>query len=286
MTRVAALQLAPVVGDLAGNVARATAALEQALADGADLVVMPELTTSGYVFASKDEARAVAIGTDHACFRLWAELLAARPGATLVVGFAERGDDDLYNSAAVVDGSGVRAVYRKVHLWDREKEVFRPGDARPPIVETPHGRVGVMICFDMEFPEWTRIAALAGADLLAVPTNWPLFPRPEGERVAEVQIGLATARMNHMAVVFADRTGTERGVDWSEGTGIAGADGWLLASAGPGVGTAVADVDLLASRHKAQSDLVDLIGDRRPELYAPLVERATQGDHGRGARAG
>lgn len=275
MTRVAALQLAPVVGDLAGNVARATAALEDALAAGAEIVVMPELTTSGYVFASQDEARTVAVTTDHDCFRRWTELLAAHPAATLVVGFAELGGDDLYNSAAIVDGSGVRAVYRKVHLWDREKEVFRPGDAHPPVVETPHGRIGVMICFDMEFPEWTRIAALAGADLLAVPTNWPLLPRPEGERVAEVQIGLATARMNHMAVVFADRTGTERGVDWSEGTGIAGADGWLLASAGPGVATAAADVDLAASRDKAQSDLVDLLGDRRPDLYAPLLKKAS-----------
>jgi 5-aminopentanamidase len=278
MTRVAALQLAPVVGDLAANVARATAALDEALAAGADLVVMPELTTSGYVFHSKDEARSVAVGTDHDCFRGWAELLAGRPGATLVVGFAELGEDALYNSAAVVDGAGVKAVYRKVHLWDREKEIFRPGDAHPPVLETPHGRVGVMICFDMEFPEWTRVAALAGADLLAVPTNWPLFPRPEGERVAEVQIGLATARMNHMAVVFADRTGTERGIDWSEGTGIAGADGWLIASAGPGVGAAWAEVDLLASRDKAQSDLVDLLGDRRPDLYAPLVENRSPHD--------
>ena len=271
MTRVAAVQLAPVVGDLDGNVERATAALQQVLAEGADVVVLPELTTSGYVFETAEEARAAAIGPDDHRFAEWAALLATRPGAVLVVGFAEEADDALYNSSAIVTADGVQAVYRKVHLWDREKLFFRPGDARPPVVETPHGRIGTMICFDLEFPEWTRIAALAGTDLLAAPTNWPLGPRPNDERVAEVQIAIATARMNHMAIAFADRSGTERGVDWSEGTGIVGADGWLRDSAGPGVGVAWADLDLPASRDKVQAELVDLFGDRRPDLYGPLL---------------
>jgi predicted amidohydrolase len=270
VTRVAAVQLAPVVGDLDGNVARATTALKQVLAQGADVVVLPELTTSGYVFETAEEARAAAIRPDDQRFAEWAALLATRPGAVLVVGFAEEADDALYNSSAIVTADGVQAVYRKVHLWDREKLFFRPGDARPPVVETTHGRIGTMICFDLEFPEWTRIVALAGADLLAAPTNWPLGPRPNDERVAEVQIAIATARMNHMAIAFADRSGTERGVDWSEGTGIVGADGWLRDTAGSGTGSASADHDLLESRNKGQTELVDLFGDRRPDLYRGL----------------
>lgn len=272
MTRVAAVQLAPVVGELDRNTAQVTAALRDALTQGADVIVVPELATSGYVFESVDEARSVAIRPDDARFVEWARMLAERPGSVLVTGFAEAaGDDLLYNSAALVTGDGVQVVYRKVHLWDREKQVFRPGDETPPIVETAHGRIGVMICFDLEFPEWTRIVALAGADLLAAPTNWPLGPHPSNERVAEVQIAIATARMNHMAIAFADRSGTERGVDWSEGTGIVGADGWLIDSVGPGAGTAWAELDLPASRDKGQSELVDLFGDRRPELYGPLL---------------
>lgn len=271
MTRVAAVQLAPVVGDLEGNVARATDAVREVLEQGADVVVLPELATSGYVFDSVEEARSVAIRPDDARFGEWVSLLATRPGAVLVIGFAELADDALYNSSAIVTADGVQAVYRKVHLWDREKLFFRPGDTRPPVVETPHGRIGTMICFDLEFPEWTRIAALAGADLLATPTNWPLGPRPNDERVAEVQIAIATARMNHMAIAFADRSGTERGVDWSAGTGIVGADGWLRDTAGDGIGVAWADLDLPASRDKGQSELVDLFGDRRPDLYGPLL---------------
>jgi len=272
------VQLAPVVGDLDGNVERATAALRRVLDEGAEIVVLPELTTSGYVFESPDEARAVALRPDDPVFAGWSELLATHPGAVLIVGFAELADEGLFNSAAVVTADGVQAVYRKVHLWDREKRFFLAGNAVPPVVETPHGRIGVMICFDLEFPEWTRLAALAGADLLAAPTNWPLGPRPAAERVAEVQIAIATARMNHMAIAFADRTGTERGVDWSEGTGIVGADGWLRSSAGPGVGVAWADLDLPASRDKSQAELVDLFADRRPDLYGPLLTARPEQD--------
>jgi predicted amidohydrolase len=270
VTRVQAVQLAPRVGDLDGNVQRATDALREALEQGADIVVLPELATSGYVFETEEEARAVAVRPDAPFFAEWARLLSTRPGAVLVTGFAELADDALYNSAAIVTADGVQAVYRKVHLWDRERHFFRPGDSAPPVIDTPHGRIGVMVCFDLEFPEWTRMTALAGADLLAVPTNWPLGPRPDGERVAEVQIAMATARMNHVAIAFADRSGRERGVDWSEGTGIVGADGWLRDTAGSGTGSASADLDLLESRDKGQTELVDLFGDRRPDLYRGL----------------
>jgi predicted amidohydrolase len=267
MTRIAAVQLSPVVGDLTGNVARATAAIEAALAGGAEVVVLPELTTSGYVFESEAEARGLAIDAEDPLLARWAALLG---DAVLVVGFAELGRDGLlYNSAAVLDASGTRALYRKVHLWDLEKRVFTPGSGQPAVVETPFGRIGLMICFDLEFPEWTRIAALAGTDLLVVPANWPVQPGSEG--APEVQIAAATARLNHMAIVVADRQGTERGVAWAGGTHVVGADGGLIDAVGRGDGVAWADVDLPASRDKRQATLVDLIADRRPDLYAPLL---------------
>jgi predicted amidohydrolase len=269
VTRVAAVQLAPVVGDLAGNVDRAVAAVARSVAEGARIVVLPELATSGYVFETPEEARSLALRPEDAVF---ARFASAAGDAVVVVGFAELADDRVCNSAALLDASGVRAVYRKVHLWDQEKRFFVPGDARPPVVETPFGRIGVMICFDLEFPEWTRIAALGGADLLAVPTNWPLVPVPEGERAPEVQIAIATARMNKMAIVCADRVGIERGVEWTGGTAVVDAEGALVARVGSGTGTAWADIDLLASRDKQQAELVDLLGDRRPDLYGPLLD--------------
>ncbi|MBC3760821.1 nitrilase-related carbon-nitrogen hydrolase [Quadrisphaera oryzae] len=276
-TRVAACQLAPTVGDLPANAEVSATAVRTAISAGADVVVLPELVTSGYVFSSPEEARGVAVTPEHGVFAAWAAACTARDGAVVVGGFCELGDDGLlYNSAAVVDASGVRAVYRKAHLWDREKLVFTPGSSAPPVVDTAHGRIAVMVCYDLEFPEWTRTAALPtaerpGADLIAVPTNWPLVPRPAGERVPEVVIAMAAARVNHVAIACADRSGTERGVDWNEGTSIVSADGWVVSEVGAGTGVAWADLDLAASRDKRLTEHAHLLDDRRPELYGAVV---------------
>lgn len=276
MPRVAAVQLAPVVGRLADNQDAASTAIAASIRAGADIIVLPELATSGYVFESVEEARSVALRADSELFGDWAKLASERAGTVVVAGFAELGTDGvLYNSAAVVDASGLLGVYRKVHLWDQEKRFFQPGAAAPLVVDTVHGRVGVMICYDLEFPEWTRLAALSGVDILAVPTNWPLVDRPAGERVPEVQIGMAAARVNRMAVACADRSGTERGVEWSEATTIIGADGWIVDAVGAGLGTAWAEIDVAASRDKRLTDLSHVFDDRRPGLYAALGRDGT-----------
>ncbi len=268
-TVITCVQLAPVVGDLEGNVSRATDAIAAAVRAGADVVVLPELATSGYVFESVEEVRALAITPDHPAFGSWAR---AAGGAVVVAGFAEAGPGGaLLNSAVVLDASGVLALYRKAHLWDRESLFFTAGDAAPPVVETPHGRIAVMVCYDLEFPEWVRTAALAGADLLAVPTNWPLWPRPDGERPGEVLNAMTAARLNRLAVACADRSGVERGQGWTRGTAIVDADGWVVAETGADGGTASASLDLAASRDKALTERADVIADRRPELYGAVA---------------
>jgi predicted amidohydrolase len=273
--RVACHQLAPVVGELDANRARALAAIDAAADVGAHVVVLPELVSSGYVFRDAAEARALAEPADGPTLGGWAERAAAR-GLVVAGGFPELGaDGSLYNSAALVDADGVRAVYRKAHLWDREKLVFNAGSEPPAVLDTPHGRIGLMVCYDLEFPEWTRSAALRGAELLCVPTNWPLLPRPAGERPMEVLKAMVTAATNRMAVAVCDRCGTERGVDWVAGTSIAGADGWLLAgppaTAEPALLTA--EVDLAAARDKTLGPRNDVLGDRRPAIYGAAEQR-------------
>ncbi|WP_222710792.1 nitrilase-related carbon-nitrogen hydrolase [Quadrisphaera setariae] len=269
--RVTAVQLAPTLLDLPGNARRTTTAIAAAVDAGADVVVLPELATSGYGLADEAEARSVAVRADSAVLDGWAAACRRRPGAVVVGGFCELGEDGrIHNSAAVVDGTGVRAVYRKAHLWDGERLLFSPGHAAPPVVETAHGRISTLICYDLSFPEWVRTAVLAGADLLAVPTNWALGSRPAGERPIGQVVAMAAARSGHLVVVCCDRTGRERGLDWTEGTCVVGADGWVLAEAGPGTATAWADVDLRASRDRRAGALGDLLGDRRPELYAAV----------------
>jgi len=268
MTTIVCQQVAPRIADLQANRRLSLSAIGDAVAAGADVVVLPELVTSGYMFESAEEAASVAIGATDPLFEEWA----AEAGSAVVVGgFAERGDDGLiYNSAAVVDRSGVIGVYRKGHLWDQEKLCFAPGGMPPRVFDTPAGRIGVLVCYDLEFPEMPRMLALAGAELICVPTNWPLVDRPEGERPPEVTIAMGTARVNRVFIACCDRTGTERGQHWNAGTPIVDEQGWVLASQ-TGAGSAIATVDLARAHNKAYTELADAIADRRPELYGAVA---------------
>jgi predicted amidohydrolase len=265
MTRIACAQFAPTIGDLVANAHLIDRQIRAAVAAGADVIVLPELATSGYMFNDADEAEAAALSADSQSFANWA---VAAGNSIVIGGFCELGDDGkLYNSAVMVDAYGILAHYRKTHLWDREKLIFTPGDALPPVVKTRHGDIAMMVCFDVEFGELTRRVALDGAELIAAPVNWPLFPRPDGERPGEVITAMSTARTNKIAVACCDRAGVERGQQWTEGSVIVDPDGWVAAAAGPGTAMAIADIDLAATHDKALTERVDLFADRRVDLY-------------------
>jgi predicted amidohydrolase len=275
MTTIAVCQLALSVGETGANREAAAAAVEEAAALGAGLVVLPELCDTGYVFADAAEARRLASpADDNPTLRQW-RALAARHQTVIVGGFCElAGDGRLYNSAAVVDGSGTLACYRKAHLWDAEKLVFTPGDAPPVVVGLPFGSVAVMICYDLEFPEWVRLAALADAGLIAAPVNWPATgPVPAGERPSEVVRVQADASVNGVFVAVADRCRDERGVSWVGGTVIVGPDGYPLAGpvAGDRAAVLAADCDLARAADKRISAHNDVLADRRPDLYGQVA---------------
>jgi predicted amidohydrolase len=273
---VAVAQLALTVGKPDANRQAAGAAVAEAAAAGARLVVLPELSDSGYVFADAAEARSLASPAASAVtLREWRSL-AARHDLAIAGGFCELGPDgQLYNSAAVVDASGTRAVYRKAHLWDAEKKIFTPGDDAPPVVELPFGNVGLMICYDLEFPEWVRLAALSGADLIAAPVNWPASaaPAPPGERPAEVVSAQAAASVNGVFIAVADRCKAERGVAWVGGSVIVQRRGYPAAGplAADRAAVLTAALDLRLARDKRNSELNDLFADRRPGLYERLA---------------
>lgn len=264
-TSVACAQFAPEFGDVAGNCAAITDLIGRAVAAGADVVVLPELATTGYMFTDADEARALALPSSAPVFADWA---AAAGDAIVVVGYCEAGDDGhVYNSAVMLDRGGVVAGYRKTHLWDREKLVFTPGSVLPPVVKTRHGNIAMMVCYDLEFAEVTRAVTVAGAELIVASVNWPLFPRPEGERPGEVITAMSTARLNRVAVAVCDRCGVERGQPWTAGTVIVDPDGWVAAAAGPGPELVLAEVDLTLTHDKSLTEHVDLLADRRLDLY-------------------
>jgi predicted amidohydrolase len=266
-TRVTCCQIPLAIGDTTGNQATARTAIEEAARDGAQIVVLPELASSGYVFADRAELESLAETRDGPAITDWANLAEAFD-LTIVAGFPEAAGDKVYNSAAVVDETGLRGVYRKAHLWDTENAVFDRADDLPLLVDTAHGRLGVMVCYDIEFPEWVRAVALQGADLLCAPVNWPLLPRPDGERPTEQVRALAGAGMNRMPIAVCDRTGVERGQDWVGGSVITDADGYPMAIADyRTAGRITADIDLAESRIKRFNENNDVHGDRRTDLY-------------------
>lgn len=264
MTTIACCQFAPIFGDLDGNIAAIEDQLRAAVSAGADVVVLPELATSGYMFADAAEARSLALPASSPVFTKWAAIAG---DSVAVVGYCEIGADGLLYNSAVVVGAGVLVHYRKTHLWDREKLIFTAGDVRPPVVQTPHGAIAVMVCYDLEFSELTRLAATGGAELIVAPVNWPLFPRPVGERPGEVITAMSTARTNKVAVAACDRSGVERSQPWTEGSVIVDPDGWVVAAVGPGTGMALADIDLSATHDKSLTEYVHLLADRRLDLY-------------------
>lgn len=288
---VAVCQLEVSLADVEGNVRRAVAAVTGAVERGAGLVVLPELVTTGYVFRDRDELRPLAerlSGPSVSAFEDAARECAIRHGRPVVVvgGFAELDDDDLLRNSAFVVGAeaaGVplpRAVYRKVHLWDDESDLFVPGDQPPTVVETPWGRIGVVVCYDLEFPEWLRTVALQGIDVLCAPTNWPAAPRPSGERPIEVTRAMASASVDRVFVAVCDRVGRERDVEWVGGSAIVSPDGYPLALAAftpdgtaGGEQTLLATCDLAEARRKGTSARNGVVADRRPHLYGAVVQQ-------------
>lgn len=257
-------QLSPQIGDLTGNISRIAAEIASAATDGIDLLVLPELATSGYAL-TPDEARAHALPADSAVFAHWARLLTDRLVA--VIGFCEDGDDAVHNSAVILRRGRAPVIYRKVHLWDTEKLVFTAGTDAPPVVESPFGSIGVLVCYDLEVPEMPRTVALRGADVIAVPTNWPLLDRPSGEHPPEVIQAMAAARASGVAIACCDRASDERGTRWTEGTCIVGADGWIVAEGE----RPEAAISLHPGRRRI-SERNHVWDDRRPALYAPLSD--------------
>ena len=188
----------------------------------------------------------------------------------------------LRNSAFIVGSDGTRAAYRKVHLWYDENDLFVPGDQPPLVVDTEVGRIGLCICYEMEFPEWIRTAALQGIDILCTPTNWPTSPRPPGERPIEVTRAQASASVDRIFVAVCDRVGAERGTEWVGGSTIVGPDGYVLAMASfdesgkeGGEQILVVECDLADARRKATSPRNGVVADRRPELYGAVTRPVT-----------
>jgi len=246
--------------------------LEEAAKAGAKLVVFPECALTGYCYVSPEEAAPVAEEVPGpATERI---LAAARKlDCTAVVGMLERSGGHVFNAAAVVTPQAILGTYRKVHLpclgidWHAAL-----GDQPFPVFATPHAKVGVNICYDCSFPESGRVVKLKGAQVLAIPTNWPLGS-DSWQHTPPVR-----ATENHMYVIACDRVGEERGVRFAGHSQIVDYRGTVLAEAGEREETILyGEIDpSSADRNRVIREAgkweFDRIANRRPEMYAPLTD--------------
>ena len=244
-----------------------------ALAAGvtADLVVIPELWASGYVFSSRPEVARLAEDATRGITARTVAAAARRERRHYVIGFAERHRARFYNSAMLVGPAGVKAVYRKLHLFEREQEWFEPGNIRLAVQRVGPAKVGMLICFDWRFPEASRALALLGADVIAHPSNLVF-------RSAQ-RIMIARSFENRVYTITANRTGTETRpggrVPFTGNSQIVDPMGEIVAKASRSqeVAKAVA-VDLALARDKAMTHRTHLWTSRRPEFYREIVKRS------------
>ena len=274
-TTVACLQFEPVVGETRSNRERGLELIEQALSQGANLVVLPELSDSGYVFESRAEAFALADRADRsAAVESWIDI-AREHDIHIVGGFCERDGNRLFNSAAIVGPEGLLSVFRKLHLWGEEALYFERGDRGVPVVTIPLGRIAALICYDGWFPEAWRMAALQGADLVAVPTNWvPMPSQPEDQLSMSNILCMAAAHSNSMFVAAACRTGIERGQPFIGQSLIVNHEGWPVAGPAGKDDTCVlvAELNLADARRKRSlNNFNQVMRDRRTDVYDEML---------------
>jgi N-carbamoylputrescine amidase len=272
---VACVQMEPKIGDVAGNIGRSLELIGKAADKGAELVVLPELCNTGYVFQSRAEARSLAepIHEGMTC-EAWMKIAAGRD-LHIVAGITERDGENLYNAAVVIGPDGLIGRYRKVHLWADEALFFTPGNLGFPVFDTPLGRIGCHICYDCWFPESFRLAALQGAEIMCVPTNWVPIPGqdPKREAMANILV-MAAAHSNSVFVAAADRVGTERGQPFIGQSLIVSHTGWPVA--GPASATdeeiIVATVNIADARRKRNWNAFNqVLRDRRSDVYDEML---------------
>jgi len=229
----------------------------------ADLIVLPELFATGYTFLSKEEALSLAEDLDGKTSQFLIEV-AKNTGAVVIGGFVEKEGEKIYNSAMIVSGEEILGIYRKIHLYYKEKLWFSPGDKPLKVYKTKSINIGIMICFDWIFPETARTLALLGADIIAHPANLvlPYCQKAMVTRCLE----------NRIYAITANRVGEEiRGEDSFKFTGasqITSYDGKVLSSAPVNKSHLdFVEVDIEKARDKKLNKFNDVFGDRRKNFY-------------------
>ncbi|MCX6841023.1 MAG: acyltransferase [candidate division WOR-3 bacterium] len=269
--RIGLLQFAPQPGAVRTNLDRIAHALANARTD---LIVLPELCTTGYLFASRSELARLAepVPAGPTCEAMAA--LSRDSNTAIVWGMPELSDTGrrgqpagtcIFNSAVMVTPQGRFHTYRKAHLFLDEKDLFDPGDSPFPVFDLGSVKIGALVCFDHFFPEAARSLALRGAQIICHPSNLVL------EYAHTNTITRATE--NRVFWILANRTGSEtlgdKRLAFNGRSQIIAPDGRLLGCAGPdSEETIISEIDPAEALDKKVTPRNDLFLDRRTDLYS------------------
>ncbi len=262
--RVAAVQIAPKLGNLEENIVKTCTFVEKAVEQGARLIVLPELSNSGYNFKNRQQALECSEPIPNGpTIKEW-EKLARRHNVWIIGGINERYKDKLYNSAVILGPEGYVGKYRKLHLFAKEKFIFQPGDLQLEAIKTGDFTFGVMICFDWAFPEVARILTLRGAEIVCHPANLVL---PYGQKAMRIR-----ALENRVFTITANRVGKEKDLMFTGQSQITDVKGEVLAKGSKNKEEIItAEVNIDEARNKKITPYNDLLKDRRPEYYSLLA---------------
>lgn len=260
------IQFSPEFGNVDANIDKAQSMMEKI---DADLLVLPELFNTGYLFLSQKEVYELAEEIPAGKTTNALSKIARRKKIHIVAGIAEREGAKLYNSAVLVAPDGYVATYRKIHLFNEEKLWFKPGNTDFHVYDLGQFQIGIMICFDWLFPETSRVLALKGADVICHPSNLVL---------PYCQDAMITRCLeNRIFAVTANRTGCEersgKKFKYTGKSQIVSPEAHVLYRAtteDEEVG--VAEIDVSLARNKKINEYNNLFADRRPEYYQDLVE--------------
>ena len=268
--QVAAIQYEPTFGEKEKNIRDLLGLVEEAIQHDARLIVLPEMATTGYCWASRAEIAPYVEPIPGPTTERFQQL-ASQYGCYIAVSLPEvdAATQVYYNSMALLGPDGLVGTYRKIHSYISEPRWARDGDLGIPVWDTPLGKLSGLICMDIEYFETSRIAALRGADVLLFPANWDNEKSPSGW-------WMARAFENGVYVIAANRYGRERGVQFSGGSSIIDPDGTLQSYLDNGQGIVYGEVDLTRCRDKRWRRGDEVVGyplaDRQPAEYTTLVQ--------------
>ena len=260
--KVAVYQFAPEFGEKEKNLSKIEKALRKT---DADLIVLPELCTTGYQFVSTDEIDALCEPIPEGPTVERFVRICAERKIFLVAGIGEKEEWVAYNSAVLIGPGGFIGSYRKVHLFCEEKRWFRPGDRDFSVYDVDRAKIGLMICFDWIFPEAARSLAALGADILCHPSNLVLPYCQDAMVTRSIENGVFTITVNRIG---SEERGGKKRLTFTGGSQIVGPRGKILFRMGRAV-EAIQEVDIDPSRARDKQITAEnhLWNDRRPEAY-------------------